>query len=309
MDKNKLFVACDTLSKNNHIITDLKNAGTYYLVFYGTATSISWQHAYAYNYHLTPITLTADFDVNVTSGLAPLTVQFINKSSGVSGTTYEWDFKNDGTAKSTLKNPSYTYTAPGIYSVKLTVNDGTNTIPITKTNLITVTQDVATTKLANAEYYIDNDPGVGSAVQINVSNVSDYQLNANLDISGLTNGIHIFGIRVKDSTGKWSYTYSKLFIKSDVSDSQDKVITAAEYFFDQDPGYGNGKKMVSFPGTDVSIISTIDISGLSNGIHILMVRVQDNTGKWSIIYNKLFIKEQYSSNSIINITQAEYFLD
>ena len=37
--------------------------------------------------------------------------------------TYAWDFQNDGSVDSTLKNPSYQYATPGTYTVKLTVTN------------------------------------------------------------------------------------------------------------------------------------------------------------------------------------------
>jgi parallel beta-helix repeat protein len=62
----------------------------------------------------------ADFVGTPTSGLAPLTVNFTDTSTGTV-TSYEWDFDNDGTTDSTVQNPGYTYTNPGSYNVKLTV--------------------------------------------------------------------------------------------------------------------------------------------------------------------------------------------
>jgi PKD repeat protein len=57
-----------------------------------------------------------DFTANVTAGLAPLTVQFTDSSSGTI-THRLWDF-GDGTT-STATNPSHTYTSPGVYTVTL----------------------------------------------------------------------------------------------------------------------------------------------------------------------------------------------
>ena len=70
--------------------------------------------------------IVADFTADPLTGLAPLTVNFTNTSSGAV-TTWEWDFDNDGNIDSTEENPTYTYTEIGIYTVSLTVSDGTNT--------------------------------------------------------------------------------------------------------------------------------------------------------------------------------------
>ncbi len=62
----------------------------------------------------------AGFSTNVTSGVAPLTVQFTDTSSG-SPDTWEWDF-GDG-ATSTEKNPVHTYNQTGRFTVTLTVTN------------------------------------------------------------------------------------------------------------------------------------------------------------------------------------------
>ncbi len=73
--------------------------------------------------------ITPDFTANVTSGSAPLTVQFTDLSISQPNPiiSWEWDFDNNGTVDATTQNPSWTYTDFGFYSVKLTVSDGTNT--------------------------------------------------------------------------------------------------------------------------------------------------------------------------------------
>ncbi len=85
--------------------------------------------------------ITPDFIADVTSGPSPLTVQFTDLSISQPNpiTSWEWDFDNNGTVDATTQNPSWTYTAFGFYSVKLTVSDGTNTASELKSNYITVT--------------------------------------------------------------------------------------------------------------------------------------------------------------------------
>jgi PKD repeat protein len=80
----------------------------------------------------------ADFYANQIKGDAPFTVNFEDGSLN-SPTAWAWDFTNDGTVDSTLQNPSFTYTTPGIYSVKLTVVNGFGNNSQVKINYITVT--------------------------------------------------------------------------------------------------------------------------------------------------------------------------
>jgi PKD repeat protein len=68
---------------------------------------------------------TAEFSGTPTSGIAPLTVGFTDASTSYDGiTAWDWDFDNDGTADSIVKDPSYIYTAAGTYTVSLTVHKG-----------------------------------------------------------------------------------------------------------------------------------------------------------------------------------------
>ncbi|MDZ7316521.1 MAG: VWA domain-containing protein [candidate division KSB1 bacterium] len=54
-------------------------------------------------------------------------------------TSWAWDFDDDGVVDATSRNPLWTYTNPGVYTVKLTVSDGVNSYVERKQNYITVT--------------------------------------------------------------------------------------------------------------------------------------------------------------------------
>src|SRR5690606_30743231 len=84
-----------------------------------------------------PAAPTAAFSANVTSGFVPLTVAFTDLSTG-SPTSWAWDFNNDGTTDSTLKNPVFTYPAVGTYTVNLTATNSQGSDSEIKTDYITV---------------------------------------------------------------------------------------------------------------------------------------------------------------------------
>jgi len=89
------------------------------------------------SFEITPSTtpLTADFMTNVTSGTAPLAVQFTDTSIG-SPTLWSWNFGDDAT--STEQHPVHTYTAPGNYSVSLTVTNAAGSDTTARADYITV---------------------------------------------------------------------------------------------------------------------------------------------------------------------------
>ena len=77
----------------------------------------------------------AQFNSNITSGHAPLTVQFNDSSSGTV-TSYSWDF-GDGITSSE-KNPVHTYTSSGKYNVTLTVTNSAGEDTIIKNDYIQI---------------------------------------------------------------------------------------------------------------------------------------------------------------------------
>lgn len=63
----------------------------------------------------------AAFSVLPSEGIAPLTVQFNDQSTG-SITSWAWDFNNDGVVDSTVQTPPlFTYQTAGVHTAKLTV--------------------------------------------------------------------------------------------------------------------------------------------------------------------------------------------
>ena len=66
-------------------------------------------------------------------------------------------------------------------------------------------------------------------------------------------------------------------------------ITNAEYFFDTDPGVGNGTPItISTPGDTVLQGFTFPTAVLSIGYHRIWVRTQDSLGQWSLYMDHLF---------------------
>lgn len=103
----------------------------------GTYSAISAGDYYSLGITGTSVTPAAAFSANKTAGVAPMTVQFTDNSLGGGTLTYAWDFNNDGTPDSTAKNPVYTFTAPGTYTIKMRVtSSGGSYDEITKAGYI-----------------------------------------------------------------------------------------------------------------------------------------------------------------------------
>jgi len=90
--------------------------------------------------YLTTITIVppapgANFTVDQNGGFAPLTVQFVDTSTGWPMSWY-WDFGDGNT--SIRENPSYTYTQPGNFTVTLTAKNKGGSSSMTRTAPITI---------------------------------------------------------------------------------------------------------------------------------------------------------------------------
>lgn len=83
--------------------------------------------------------LMASFSSDVTTGAAPLTVHFADRSEG-NLTGWHWNFGDD--TSSTRQDPTHTFQTPGTYTVSLTVTDGHESS--TTSSQITVTSATAT---------------------------------------------------------------------------------------------------------------------------------------------------------------------
>lgn len=147
-----------------------------------------------------------------------------------------------------------------------------------------------------AEYFFDNDPGIGSGIALSISAVIDsINFNETLDFTGVSPGEHYVYLRTRDDNGNWSHhTRKRIWVSPS--------IVAAEYFFDSDPGVGNG--------TSVSVSATLDsidfngsvAASLRPGEHYVYLRTQDDKGDWSHHTRKRI----WVNPSIVG---AEYFFD
>ena len=84
----------------------------------------------------------ADFTADVTSGTAPLTVQFTDISLH-NPESWLWDFNGDDRIDDQIQNPEYTYREPGTYTVTLTVSNSAGKDEETKKGYIAVSKAAA----------------------------------------------------------------------------------------------------------------------------------------------------------------------
>ncbi|HEY4800706.1 MAG TPA: PKD domain-containing protein, partial [Bacteroidia bacterium] len=81
--------------------------------------------------------VTANFSATPKTGCAPLNVHFTDQSTG-GPTSYSWTLPGGNPTTSTQQSPWSSYLVPGVYSVTLTVTNGTSTNTLVQPNYIIV---------------------------------------------------------------------------------------------------------------------------------------------------------------------------
>lgn len=160
------------------------------------------------------------------------------------------------------------------------------------------------TDFVELEYFFDKDPGYGRGLKIPTPPSPEINLDYDLDVSALTDGVHELYLRVKDSENRWSHYQKHTFIKFPGESNQQEIVKA-EYFFDRDPGLGNGMPVEVKRGYSVLSSFQTDTRMLPIGRHTLFVRTMDAAGRWSLAASHNF--QQVSERTGINV--FEYFYD
>ena len=179
------------------------------------------------------------------------------------------------------------------------------------------------------EYFWDEDPGFGNGISVSNDLNSDYfidrppigensffyYLNDNLELilsslqistENLTDGSHVLGIRVYGSDG-WSPTViHDIVVKRS---TENDVIFAAEFFWDEDPGYGQGAPIDIVSGKEIEINEIITTDNI-HGDATLYIRTL-GSGGWSPTIGKVVMVDvagDYTLNNhnTTNIIEHQY---
>lgn len=146
------------------------------------------------------------------------------------------------------------------------------------------------------EYFIDSDPGVGSAIPLEaIEGINSYTL----PLEGVAPGAHIFGIRATDSRERWTRTVTHpLYIADEM------LYADLEYYIDNDPGQGKGEHIDH--GQSRIVNFNVPTKDIAMGTHTLSVRVLDPQGQWRDVMTRPFlVTEKIPETDLI----LEYFYD
>ena len=160
-------------------------------------------------------------------------------------------------------------------------------------------------QLSSAEYYFDTDPGVGNGTALTVITGDSIMFSGNISTAGLSNGFHFLYIRAKNTNGKWGLKERRMFHIRTITPAA--TLSAAEYFFDTDPGVGNGTALIVPSGDSIMYSGNISTASLIDGFHFLYVRAKDASGHWGMKERRMFFIRTLITAS--PLSAAEYFVD
>jgi hypothetical protein len=166
--------------------------------------------------------------------------------------------------------------------------------------------------ITRAEYFINTDPGFGSGTEITLAEGTTNSLSNHpftVNTAALTTGIHQLFVRIKDANNQWSISNRTWFFKAPPAKAL-SAITQAEYFFDNEPGFGGGTPIdISGATTTFGTTFATDAATLTPGIHQLFVRIKDANNQWSISNRTVLYKALVKAAVAPNLVKAEYYID
>ncbi|MFN8395276.1 MAG: hypothetical protein U0176_11560 [Bacteroidia bacterium] len=231
----------------------------------------------------------------------------------------------DGNLDEVVEAISQVITMPaqtGPHSFNVRVQDSDNQWSPVFTTILEGTPSGSTLRLtyvAQAEYFWDTDPGQGNgsvllALDGNLDEIVEALLGDNLNFPASPGG-HMLGIRVKDASNLWSDVFGMMVYRDqNTTSNRSTAVVQAEYYWDTDPGAGNGSPLLALDGNLNEVVeglvgSSITIPGIA-GPHNFAVRVLDADGSWSDVFETTVYKDSITNATRLSrIVQGEYFWD
>jgi Secretion system C-terminal sorting domain len=163
--------------------------------------------------------------------------------------------------------------------------------------------------IVGVEYFWDEDPGIGKATLIAFTKATEVNTSLDIPTKNLSQGVHFLGIRLKTTLGQWSPTQSNaVYIHAPNPTGDPAVLSAVEYFFDEDLGFGkNTIQKISSKGGDAQIVVDLTVpSTLAGGTHVLGVRTQTERGQWTS--TQLTPMAIFSNQPTSTINRVEFYI-
>jgi PKD repeat protein len=168
-----------------------------------------------------------------------------------------------------------------------------------------------TQNLTQAEYFFNVDPGVGNGTALSITSGQGINTTFNISTQDLNPGFHNLFIRFKNVNGKWGLSEGRtIYVQPPIDQQPLPLLSACEYFFDTDPGIGNGTPTSFAPGQQASFTTTVSTIGLDPGFHTIFIRFRDENGEYGLYEGRtIYIQPIIELMPPPLLSEAEYFFD
>ena len=156
-------------------------------------------------------------------------------------------------------------------TVRVKNDSGVWSSTVTKHFIMPSPEASSPSDIVEREYWIDGK--IATRTSLDAS-------PAQIDLSGLSAGVHTLTTRVKDNSGAWSSTVTKHFIMPSSETPSPTGIVESEYWID---GKVATRTFLNASPAQINLVK------LSTGMHSLTMRVKDDLGMWSSTVTKYFV--------------------
>lgn len=172
-------------------------------------------------------------------------------------------------------------------------------------------------QLKRGEYYFDTDPGVGNGTSFTFTQADSINMNFNAPTGALPTGFHRVYVRTQNTNNVWSHWYDHLFYVKATPITPTLAVASqlkkGEYYFDTDPGVGNGIAFTFTQADSINLPVAAPVSTLTPGFHKVYVRTMDLNNRWSLSSENLFYVKQTAQTPTLTtaapVAYMEYFFD
>lgn len=167
-------------------------------------------------------------------------------------------------------------------------------------NIVLVEPQATDGTAATAEYFWNDDPGIGQATTLSLAPSGTGHVISEISVDALPAGVSTLGVRVNKG-GIWSQTHTYLVV---IPASTGEADWQVEYFCDEDPGPGLATPIdAAVTGNGGIVDVELLAADLAPGVHTLGFRAR-SAGIWSqTVTATVYVPREGSTL----IAQAEYF--
>jgi hypothetical protein len=143
--------------------------------------------------------------------------------------------------------------------------------------------------VSEIEYFLNDDPGFGQGIPISISQNTDISFDGVISLPEMQAHSGVLFFRAKFSDNSWGLTKGQAVMLSLASISAEPgMLTGLEYFFNEDPGFGNGTFVSVENEPMIEIAVDVPTFDLDPGSHVFYARVRSSNGLWGQLVQASF---------------------